>query len=87
MSSLLFLQIQGQRGKHWALKSPAKHVKSFRIYRWDPAKDARRLWTLRDRSRSLRAMVLDALVKINDQIDPTLSFRRFAAKACAVPAQ
>ena len=27
-------------GKHWALAKPAKHVKSFRIYRWDPAKNA-----------------------------------------------
>ena len=27
-------------GKHWALSQPAEHVKSFRIYRWDPAKSA-----------------------------------------------
>jgi succinate dehydrogenase/fumarate reductase-like Fe-S protein len=27
-------------GKHWALKERAEHVKSFRIYRWDPAKNA-----------------------------------------------
>jgi succinate dehydrogenase / fumarate reductase, iron-sulfur subunit len=27
-------------GKHWALPKPAKHVKSFRIYRWNPAKNA-----------------------------------------------
>jgi hypothetical protein len=27
-------------GKHWALPRPAQHVKSFRIYRWDPAKNA-----------------------------------------------
>jgi succinate dehydrogenase / fumarate reductase, iron-sulfur subunit len=26
-------------GKHWALPQPADHVKSFRIYRWDPAKE------------------------------------------------
>ena len=27
-------------GKHWALPRPAQHVKSFRIYRWDPAENA-----------------------------------------------
>ena len=25
-------------GKHWPVTRPSAHVKSFRIYRWDPAK-------------------------------------------------
>jgi len=29
-------------------------------------------------------MVLDALVKINDEIDPNLSYRRSCAKVCVV---
>jgi succinate dehydrogenase iron-sulfur subunit len=64
-------------GRHWALPTPAKHVKSFRIYRWDPAKNANPSMDTFDIDRDhCGPMVLDALVKINDQIDPTLSFRR-----------
>ena len=64
-------------GKHWALPKPAEHVKSFRIYRWDPAKNANPTMDTFEIDRDhCGPMVLDALVKINDQIDPTLSFRR-----------
>ena len=43
-------------GKHWALPQPAEHVKSFRIYRWDPAKNANpHDGYVRHRSRSLRS--------------------------------
>jgi succinate dehydrogenase / fumarate reductase, iron-sulfur subunit len=64
-------------GKHWALPRPAENVKSFRIYRWDPAKNANPTMDTFDIDRDhCGPMVLDALVKINDQIDPTLSFRR-----------
>ncbi|MEA2807795.1 MAG: succinate dehydrogenase / fumarate reductase, iron-sulfur subunit, partial [Rhodospirillaceae bacterium] len=64
-------------GKHWALPQPGEHVKSFRIYRWDPAKNATPTLDTFDIDRDhCGPMVLDALIKINDQIDPTLSFRR-----------
>src|SRR4029077_10284054 len=64
-------------GRHWALPHPAERVKSFRIYRWDPAKNANPTMDTFDIDRDhCGPMVLDALVKINDQIDPTLSFRR-----------
>src|SRR5467141_2794125 len=64
-------------GKHWALARPAEHVKSFRIYRWDPAKNTNPTMVTFDIDRDhCGPMVLDALVKINDQIDPSLSFRR-----------
>src|SRR5580704_12156074 len=64
-------------GKHWALPRPAQHVKSFRIYRWDPAENANPTMDTFDIDRDrCGPMVLDALVKINDQIDPTLAFRR-----------
>jgi succinate dehydrogenase iron-sulfur subunit len=64
-------------GKRWAPPKPAEHVKSFRIYRWDPAKNANPQMDTFDIDRDhCGPMVLDALVKINDQIDPTLSFRR-----------
>jgi succinate dehydrogenase / fumarate reductase, iron-sulfur subunit len=64
-------------GKHWALPKPAEHVKSFWIYRWDPAKNADPTTDTFDIDRDhCGPMVLDALVKVDDQIDPTLSFRR-----------
>jgi succinate dehydrogenase / fumarate reductase iron-sulfur subunit len=64
-------------GKHWALPQPAEHVKSFRIYRWDPAKNANPTMDTFDIDRDhCGLMVLDALVKINDQIDQSLAFRR-----------
>ena len=64
-------------GKHWALSQPAEHVKSLRIYRWDPAKNTNPTMDTFDIDRDhCGPMVLDALVKINDEIDPTLSFRR-----------
>ena len=64
-------------GKRWPLPKPAKHVKNFRIYRWNPAKKANPTMDTFEIDRDhCGPMVLDALVKINDQIDPTLSFRR-----------
>ena len=64
-------------GKHWRLPKPAAHVKSFRIYRWDPEKGANPQMDTFDIDRDhCGPMVLDALVKINDQIDPTLAYRR-----------
>src|SRR5258706_7306019 len=64
-------------GKHWALPKKPKHVKTFRIYRWSPAKNANpALYTFDIDRDHCGPMVLDALVKINDQIDPSLAFRR-----------
>src|SRR6202008_361883 len=64
-------------GRHWPLQKPAQRRKDFRIYRWDPAKQATpALDTFEIDLDHCGPMVLDALVKINDQIDPTLSFRR-----------
>jgi succinate dehydrogenase / fumarate reductase iron-sulfur subunit len=64
-------------GKHWSLPNKPEHVKAFLIYRWDPAKKANPTMDTFEIDRNhCGPMVLDALVKINDQIDPTLSFRR-----------
>jgi len=61
-------------GKYWALPKSVVHVKSFRIYRWDPAKKANpTLDTFEIDRDHCGPMVLDALVKINDEIDPTLA--------------
>src|ERR1700682_3704882 len=64
-------------GRNWPLKKPAEHIKSFRIYRWDPKKGTNPTMDTFEIDRDdCGPMVLDALVKINDQIDPTLSYRR-----------
>ena len=64
-------------GKRWPLPKSGEHVKSFRIYRWDPAKGGNPQMDTFDIDRDhCGPMVLDALIKINDQIDPTLAFRR-----------
>jgi succinate dehydrogenase / fumarate reductase iron-sulfur subunit len=64
-------------GKRWPVSAQAKRIKSFRIYRWDPAKKVNpTLDTFEIDLDHCGPMVLDALVKINDEIDPALAFRR-----------
>jgi succinate dehydrogenase / fumarate reductase iron-sulfur subunit len=64
-------------GKRWALPKPATNAKSFRIYRWNAANGANPAMDTFEIDRNrCGPMVLDALVKINDEIDPTLAFRR-----------
>ena len=66
-----------KEGKRWAAPEQATHVKSFRVYRWDPSKGENpTLDTFEIDRDACGPMVLDALVKINDEIDPSLSFRR-----------
>jgi len=64
-------------GRHWPSPGNGGRVKNFRIYRWDPDTTANpSLDTYEIDLDHCGPMVLDALVKINDQIDPTLSYRR-----------
>jgi succinate dehydrogenase / fumarate reductase, iron-sulfur subunit len=64
-------------GKHWPAPTQDARVKTFRIYRWDPGENANPTMDAFEIDLDhCGPMVLDALVKINDQIDPTLSFRR-----------
>src|ERR1700682_717388 len=73
-------------GRYWKLAQPAPHVKSFRIYRWDPRKGINPTMDTFDIDRDeCGPMVLDALVKINDQIDPTLSYRRSCREGVRAP--
>jgi succinate dehydrogenase / fumarate reductase iron-sulfur subunit len=60
-------------------KAPAgaTRVRRFRIYRYDPSSGANpRIDTYEVDMDSCGPMVLDALLKIKNEIDPTLSFRR-----------
>ncbi|KAL1433043.1 hypothetical protein MTO96_002020 [Rhipicephalus appendiculatus] len=63
-----------------AATAPAgtKGVKKFEVYRWDPEKkgDKPRLQTFEVDLNKCGPMVLDALIKIKNEIDPTLTFRR-----------
>ncbi|MDY6992528.1 MAG: succinate dehydrogenase iron-sulfur subunit [Pseudomonadota bacterium] len=54
-----------------------KQVKSFMVYRWDPEVEANpRLDTYELDLDQCGPMVLDALIKIKNEIDSTLTFRR-----------
>ena len=74
----LFRQIRkSAKASTGSCRNRAAHFKGFRIYRWDPGKGGNpTLDTFEIDRDSCGPMVLDALVKINDQIDPTLAFRR-----------
>lgn len=56
----------------------AEKLKSFDIYRWNPEKpeEKPRMQTYKVDLNTCGPMVLDALIKIKNEIDPTLTFRR-----------
>jgi succinate dehydrogenase / fumarate reductase iron-sulfur subunit len=66
-----------QAGKTWAAAPGAKRVRDFKIYRWNPD-DGRnpQTDTYQIDLDACGPMVLDALIKIKNEIDPTLTFRR-----------
>ena len=54
-----------------------KNIKKFNIYRYNPDKDENpRIDTYEISTDECQPMVLDALIKIKNEIDPTLTFRR-----------
>jgi succinate dehydrogenase / fumarate reductase iron-sulfur subunit len=64
-------------GKTWPKPTGATNVTQYRIYRWDPEDDANpRLDTYTVDRDHCGPMVLDALLWIKNNIDPTLTFRR-----------
>ena len=64
-------------GKTWPAKPGAAKVKRFKIYRWNPDDGQNpRYDTYEVDLSSCGPMVLDALIKIKNEIDPTLTFRR-----------
>ena len=65
------------KGKTWAAAEGSSNVRKFHIYRWDPdTKDRPRLDTYEVDMDKCGPMVLHALIKIKDEIDSTLTFRR-----------
>ncbi len=66
-----------QTGKSHAAAAGAKNPRHFKVYRWNPD-DGRnpRLDTYELDLDDCGPMVLDALIKIKDEVDSTLTFRR-----------
>ncbi|MBX9605858.1 MAG: succinate dehydrogenase iron-sulfur subunit [Gammaproteobacteria bacterium] len=64
-------------GKTYGNVSGAKRAKTFRIYRWDPdTGENPRIDTYVIDLDKCGPMVLDAILYIKNEIDPTLTFRR-----------
>jgi len=64
-------------GKEWPKPDGATNVKAFKIYRWSPdSGDNPRVDTYHLDLDDCGPMVLDALIKIKNEVDPTLTFRR-----------
>lgn len=65
------------RGKTFPAPEGSRNVRRFKVYRFDPdAADNPRVDTFEIESDRCGPMVLDALIKIKSEIDPTLTFRR-----------
>ncbi len=66
-----------EKGEHYPAPSGATNVRSFKIYRWSPDDDKNPHTDTYDIDMdNCGPMVLDALIKIKNEIDPTLTFRR-----------
>jgi len=64
-------------GKTFPAAADAKNVKVFEVYRWDPdSGENPRIDHYEIDLEQCGPMVLDAILKIKNEIDPTLTFRR-----------
>ena len=65
------------KGKTYYAGAGAKNVKRFQIYRWDPdSGENPRMDTYEVDMATCGPTVLDALLKIKNELDPTLTLRR-----------
>ena len=64
-------------GKNYPAPAGAKVVRKFKVYRWEPEEVGNpRTDTYEIDRDDCGPMVLDALIKIKDEVDSTLTFRR-----------
>jgi len=64
-------------GKTWPAPEKCEKPRRIRVYRWDPdTGDNPRVDTYTIDEAACGPMVLDAIIKIKNEIDPTLTFRR-----------
>ncbi|MEM7432799.1 MAG: succinate dehydrogenase iron-sulfur subunit [Pseudomonadota bacterium] len=65
------------RGNHFGAPEGTKSVKTFAVYRYDPdSGENPRIDTYEVDTENCGPMVLDALIKIKNEVDSTLTFRR-----------
>ena len=65
------------RGENYSLPKEIKNKKKISIYRWSPEDDKNpRMDSYEVDLDNCGPMVLDAIMKIKNEIDPTLTFRR-----------
>ncbi|KAG0653707.1 succinate dehydrogenase complex, subunit B [Rhodotorula mucilaginosa] len=71
-------QQQQVRALATAVESKPESLKTFSIYRWNPDKPAEKpyMQTYKIDMNKCGPMVLDAILKIKNELDPTLTFRR-----------
>ncbi len=66
-----------QKGKNFPSPSQGSNMRLFHVYRYDPDGAGNpRLDTFELNMDECGPMVLDALIKIKDEVDTTLTFRR-----------
>jgi len=72
-----FIQTRSAQSAAAPASQAAANIKKFDIYRWDPdSGDKPRVQTYDIDLNDCGPMVLDALIKIKNEVDPTLTFRR-----------
>eukprot|EP00341_Mesodinium_pulex_P005127 CAMPEP_0116992018 /NCGR_PEP_ID=MMETSP0467-20121206/66517_1 /TAXON_ID=283647 /ORGANISM="Mesodinium pulex, Strain SPMC105" /LENGTH=253 /DNA_ID=CAMNT_0004689279 /DNA_START=44 /DNA_END=806 /DNA_ORIENTATION=- len=77
MTSSVSRKVFGQAALGLRSMSSAKNIKLFQIYRWDPDQNQKpHTKTYEIDMNECGPMVLDALIKIKGEQDPTLTFRR-----------
>jgi len=65
------------KGERYAAANGATNAKTFKVYRWNPDDEANpRMDEYELDLDECGPMVLDALIKIKNEVDPTLTFRR-----------
>merc|ERR1711978_500588 len=76
-NSVILVSLRGTAAATAASEKPARS-KKFTIYRWNPEKpgDKPRMQEYDVDLNKCGPMILDALIKIKNEIDPTLTFRR-----------
>merc|ERR1711990_1388682 len=76
-NSVILVSSRGTAAAAAASEKPAR-MKKFAIYRWNPEKpgDKPRMQEYNVDLNTCGPMVLDALIKIKNEMDPTLTFRR-----------
>ena len=68
---------QVKTGRTWPAAAAAKRLKRVRVYRYDPdTGENPQLDSYEIDLDSCGPMVLDAIIKIKNEVDPTLTFRR-----------